>query len=67
MQNKAIDFQQKLALFSEQWKPKVIAEINDSSPVLARPKLADLLVQVTPENLPDDADISWGKPQGTEE
>lgn len=36
-------------------------------PVLARLKLADLLAQVTPENLPDDADVSWGKPQGTEE
>ncbi len=24
-----INFQQKLALFSEQWKPKVIAEMND--------------------------------------
>ena len=25
----AINFQQKLNLFSEQWKPKVIAEMND--------------------------------------
>ena len=29
MQNKAINFQQKLGLFSEQWQPKVIAEMND--------------------------------------
>lgn len=27
--NPAINFQQKLSLFSEQWKPKVIAEMND--------------------------------------
>ena len=29
MQKSAINFQQKLNLFSEQWKPKVIAEMND--------------------------------------
>ena len=29
MKNKAINFEQKLGLFSEQWKPKVIAEMND--------------------------------------
>ena len=29
MQNQAINFQQKLSLFSEQWTPKVIAEMND--------------------------------------
>jgi mannose-6-phosphate isomerase-like protein (cupin superfamily) len=29
MQNKPINFQQKLGLFSEQWTPKVIAEMND--------------------------------------
>ncbi len=29
MPNKAINFQQKFGLFSEQWKPKVIAEMND--------------------------------------
>ena len=29
MQKKAINFQQKLGLFSEQWQPKVIAEMND--------------------------------------
>ena len=29
MQNQTINFQQKLSLFSEQWKPKVIAEMND--------------------------------------
>jgi antitoxin MazE len=35
-------------------------------PVLERPNLADLLAQVTPENLPDEADTTWGKPQGSE-
>ena len=29
MQSKAINFQQKLSLFSEQWTPKVITEMND--------------------------------------
>jgi mannose-6-phosphate isomerase-like protein (cupin superfamily) len=29
MQKKPINFQQKLGLFSEQWTPKVIAEMND--------------------------------------
>lgn len=29
MQNQTVNFQQKLSLFSEQWKPKVIAEMND--------------------------------------
>ena len=29
MQKTAINFQQKLSLFGEQWKPKVIAEMND--------------------------------------
>ncbi len=35
-------------------------------PVLERPNLQDLLAQVTPGNMPDEADTSWGKPQGTE-
>jgi len=35
-------------------------------PVLARPDLAALLEQVTPENLPDEAEVSWGKPAGSE-
>ena len=35
-------------------------------PILARPNLAELLALVTPENLPDEADTSWGKPQGIE-
>jgi hypothetical protein len=26
---KPVNFQQKFALFSEQWQPKVIAEMND--------------------------------------
>jgi mannose-6-phosphate isomerase-like protein (cupin superfamily) len=29
MKNQPINFQQKLSLFSEQWTPKVIAEMND--------------------------------------
>ena len=29
MNYKSINFQQKLGLFTEQWKPKVIAEMND--------------------------------------
>ena len=35
-------------------------------PVMERPNLADLMAKVTPENLPDEADVSWGKPKGTE-
>ena len=35
-------------------------------PVMQRPDLADLLAQVTSENLPNEADVSWGKPKGTE-
>jgi antitoxin MazE len=34
--------------------------------VRERPNLAEMLSRVTPENLPDEADISWGKPVGTE-
>ena len=29
MNRKAINFRQKFSLFSEQWKPKVVAEMND--------------------------------------
>jgi mannose-6-phosphate isomerase-like protein (cupin superfamily) len=29
MSYQSINFQQKLALFSEQWQPKVVAEMND--------------------------------------
>src|ERR1700757_3335968 len=29
MRYQSINFQQKLGLFSEQWKPKVVAEMND--------------------------------------
>jgi len=29
MEYKAVNFNQKLTLFDEQWKPKVIAEMND--------------------------------------
>ena len=29
MQYRAINFKQKLGLFSEQWQPKFIAEMND--------------------------------------
>lgn len=35
-------------------------------PVIERPKLETLLALVTPANLPDSADISWGKPSGSE-
>ena len=35
-------------------------------PVVLRPKLETLLAGVTPGNMPDEADISWGKPVGTE-
>jgi len=35
-------------------------------PVLERPNLEALLAQVTPENLPDDADVSWGQAAGSE-
>ena len=35
-------------------------------PVLERPNLDILLSQVTPENHPDEADVAWGKPQGSE-
>lgn len=36
------------------------------SAVRERPNLAEMLSRVTPENLPDEADISWGRPVGTE-
>ena len=29
MKRQAINFQQKLSLFTEQWQPKVVAEMND--------------------------------------
>ena len=29
MDHKAINFQEKFALFTEQWQPKVVAEMND--------------------------------------
>ena len=29
MHRQAINFQQKFSLFTEQWKPKVVAEMND--------------------------------------
>lgn len=29
MDHKAINFQQKFSLFTEQWQPKVVAEMND--------------------------------------
>lgn len=35
-------------------------------PVVERPKLETLLAGVTRDNMPDEADISWGKPRGTE-
>ena len=35
-------------------------------PVLERPNLDALLAQVTPQNMPDEADITWGKAEGSE-
>ena len=35
-------------------------------PVLERPDLEALLAQVTPDNLPDEAQVAWGKPAGSE-
>ncbi len=35
-------------------------------PILERPKLEDLLDQVTAKNLPDAKDVAWGKPVGSE-
>ena len=35
-------------------------------PVLERPNLDALLAHVTPKNMPGEADITWGKPQGRE-
>ena len=29
MNNRVVNFQQKFGLFAEQWKPKVVAEMND--------------------------------------
>ncbi len=34
--------------------------------VTQRPNLDELLARVTKENMPDEADISWGKPVGNE-
>ncbi len=36
-------------------------------PVLHRPKLDELLDKITPNNLPEMADIEWGQPKGSEE
>lgn len=35
-------------------------------PVVERPNLETLLAGVTRDNMPDEADFSWGKPLGTE-
>ena len=35
-------------------------------PVVERPNLDALLAGVTPQNMPDVADVSWGKPVGSE-
>lgn len=35
-------------------------------PVRERLDLAVLLASVTAENMPDEADVTWGKPAGTE-
>jgi antitoxin MazE len=34
--------------------------------VRERPNLAEMLARVTPDNLPDEIDHSWGKPVGSE-
>jgi mannose-6-phosphate isomerase-like protein (cupin superfamily) len=36
MNRKAINFQQKFSLFTEQWQPKVVAEMNDYQFKIAR-------------------------------
>ncbi len=36
MNRKAVNFQQKFSLFTEQWKPKVVAEMNDYQFKIAR-------------------------------
>jgi len=36
MNRKAINFQQKFSLFTEQWQPKVVAEMNDYQFKVAR-------------------------------
>ena len=36
-------------------------------PIRQRPSLDDLLDKITPENVPDLADIEWGQPKGGEE
>ena len=35
-------------------------------PVREKQSLDALLAAVTPDNLPDESDINWGKPAGTE-
>jgi antitoxin MazE len=35
-------------------------------PILPKLNLDALLSQVTPENLPDEGDLDWGKPVGSE-
>jgi mannose-6-phosphate isomerase-like protein (cupin superfamily) len=51
MAYQAINFQQKFGLFSEQWAPKVIAEMNDS-----QFKIAKL-----------EGDFVWHRHEGTDE
>lgn len=36
-------------------------------PIRQRPKLDELLDKITPNNLPEIADIEWGQPKGSEE
>lgn len=36
-------------------------------PVRTRLNLDDLLARVTPENMPDECDTTWGKPEGSEQ
>ena len=35
-------------------------------PIRQRPSLDDLLDKITPDNVPDLADIEWGQPKGSE-
>jgi hypothetical protein len=37
-----------------------------NEPLIARSALERILARVTPENLPDEADINWGPPVGSE-
>jgi antitoxin component of MazEF toxin-antitoxin module len=49
-----------------------LSESTDTGVIIVRPirqrlKLDELLDKITPNNLPDLADIEWGQPKGGEE